>query len=827
MSIASFALDHAGRISAWSADARSWFGHSSAEALGRHYDLLIAEAPPGAPAAALGAVASGDGRVMSVTLRDGSRRDALLTCSPLAEPGGTTGLLCQIGEMGRSPRSEVQSAFADALMRTSPFGLGVLDNELRYVMVNDALAEFNGMSVGDHLGSRVGEVVRAADGGEYEKHLRGVLETGEPLHNVVLATRSQGRRDRDKAWSVSFFRLTGREGQVLGLGGLIVDVTQKETALLDASAVRQRLALVNQAGSKVGTTLELAETARELTAFAVPEFADAASVEVREDFLGGGRFRSTDRPVSTVRLAGRSVLEDAADRALFADDRSEHLYPVGSRTHDTVRTGRPWLSDDVDAADLADLDDPGAPARPPGRNGLGSLITAPLLARGRCLGLVRFGRSSHRDPLDADDLKLAEELATRTALSLDNARMYEEERRIAVALQRDMLPGEHEITGRPGLEVASHYRSTSRSAKVGGDWFDVIPLSGHRVALVVGDMMGHDIQAAAGMGQLRTAMHTLARLDLEPVDLLTRLDDIVQNSPAMQHATCVYAVYNTVTRACGIVNAGHPPPVLRHRDGSTEIVAVDPGVPLGIGLGGTEFAVVDIELPEDSTLVLYTDGLIERRGEDIEVGIESLRSALGGPAPAGEALQELCDGLVTALVDLGGDDDLAVLMARAPSTPEHCWIRCKLPPEPRSVPLVRDLVRRTLHDWDLDALRDTVELLMSELVTNSVRHARGQVEIQMARGETLVVEVADDDERLPHLTRAADDDERGRGLTLVGDIAAQWGARSIDSGKVVWFELPLPAPDGGGPPVAPSGGRSPAPAPAAFPETGQGPLGAG
>ncbi len=808
MPIASFALDRDGRVTAWSVGAVAWSGYAVADVVGRHYEFLVPQVAPGAGTAALVAVAGGGERLVPVTLGDGSLCDVLIDCAPMGTAGD--GLLCEVSETwdgpatGRPARDEVQAAFADALMRSSPFGLGVLDTELRYVLVNDALADFNGIPAREHIGARVGEVVRAADGGEYERALRRVLRTGEPLHNVLLATRSLGHRDRDRAWSVSFFRLTGHDDRVLGLGGLIVDVTQKETGLLEASSVRQRLELVNQAAGKVGTTLEMTETARELTQFAVPEFADAAAVEIREDFLAGGRMRpGTDRPVDTVRLAARSVLGDPADDALFADSGAEQAHPVGSPAHDTLCQHRPWRAG-PDGASLP----AGAGLSAGVDGGLGSLITVPLVARGRCLGLVRFGRSAERAALDDDDLKVAEELAARTALSLDNARMYEEERRIAVALQRDMLPGEREIGGRPGLDIATHYWSTSRSAKVGGDWFDVIPLSGHRVALVVGDMMGHDIQAAAGMGQLRTAMHTLASLDLEPVDLLTRLDAIVENSSAMQHATCVYAVIDTVTRQCSIVNAGHPPPVLRYRDGSTGVVPVEPGVPLGIGLGGSEFATVRLPLPEDGTLVLYTDGLIERRGEDIDVGLGALREALTEPRLSGLPLRQVCDGLVARLADVTGDDDLAVLMARTPAVPGHAADAWRLPARPASAPRARSLVREALHRWGVPEACETAELLVGELVTNAVRYARSDIAVQLARGGTLVAEVTDDDERMPHLIPAGPQDERGRGLALVDALATDWGARAVVGGKVVWCEMPLPA-GPAGPPGGPAPDRSP------------------
>jgi PAS domain S-box-containing protein len=828
MPIASFALDHGAHISSWSADAAAWFGYPAGEVLGRDGRFLIAKDASNVLAEALAAAAAGENhhRVVTVKLADGTHRDSLLTCSPLHQPDGRAGLLCEVSDLAESHRGEVQTAFMEALVQRSPFGLGILDNDLRYVLVNDALGDFNGISPEEHVGRRVGELVNSADAGEYEKHLRNVLETGEPLENVLISGRTRRRRDRDAVWSTTFFRLMSSEGRPLGLGGLVVDVTENQASLLDAAAVRQRLTLVNRASSKVGTTLSMPETARELTDFVVPEFADAAAVEIRTNLTEGSRLPLPDEPVATIRLAGHSVQDDPATRLMFADPGTEHIHPVGSPTHRSMTTGKPWHVKELDGRQTQ-LHDPAELAAGAGEfteNGPGSVIVVPLVARGgHCLGLVKFGRSPERQPLDEDDLRVAEELATRTALSLDNARMYDEERRIAVGLQRKMLPGEGDIPRRPGLEVAYSYWSTTRSANVGGDWFDVIPLSGHRVALVVGDMTGHDIHAAAAMGQMRTAMHTLAKLDLEPVDLLSRLEQVVEAGPTLttQLATCVYAVFNTVTRECSIANAGHPPPVLCHGDGTTEMVPVTPGVPLGVGLSGSEVSVVELTLPEDSTLVLYTDGLVERRDQDIDEGIGALRTALSAaatwtatpvpPAPAAPAsspasptepasrpaqappLQQLCDGIVAELAHPSGEDDLAVLMARTPATPEHRSARWHVPPAGESASSSRALVRETLREWNLEALQDTTELLMSELVTNAVRHSRGDIEIQMAKGGTLVVEVADDDERLPHRTPVTEDGEWGRGLTLVDEIAQKWGARSIASGKVVWFELALPA----------------------------------
>lgn len=813
MPSASFTLDHAVHVTSWSPAAAAWFNRPAASVVGRHCRVIFAESALSAVAEARNRAAAGEdySHVASMTFGDGTQQNVLLTCSPLREadpeePGGraVTGLLCEVSDLaqhrdnGGGESADAASVprglshFMDAFVQSSPHGMGILDTDLRYVMVNDVLADFNGIPAEEHIGRSVSEVVRPADRGEYEKHLRKVLDTGEPLHNVLISGRTEGHRDRDRVWSVTFFRLTSDDGRVLGLGGLIVDVTQRQTALLEASAVRQRLDMVNQAGNKVGTTLDMTNTARELAEFVVPDFADVATVEMRTDFLDGSAFANPNKPVTTVLLAGRAAPSDASRTPLSAISGGQHEHPVGSPAHTALFSGLPWHAEKLEGEQAAALSS--EDALPSLRDiDLGSVVMAPLVARGRCLGLVTFGRSPERDPLDEDDRRVAEELTARTALNLDNARMYDEERRTALALQRNMLPGDKDIPERPGLEIGYHYWSTSRSADVGGDWFDVIPLSGHRVALVVGDMMGHDIHAAAGMGQLRTAMHTLARLDLEPVDLLTRLDNIVEISPAMQHATCVYAVYNTVTRECSIASAGHPPPMLRHRDSTTGLIAMEPGVPLGIGLGKPHYPVTDLVLPEGGTLVLYTDGLVEQRGKDIDEGIEALGSALAAPGPSVLSVQQWCDNVVGKLAPWSAGDDLVVLMARATPMPGHRSVRWTLPPDPAMASRARQLIDRTLTDWGLHDLRDTARLLANELVTNAFRHGRGDVGIQMAKGGSLVVEVSDADERLPHRTELSPDGQWGRGLVMVNELAEKWGARSITGGKVVWFELPLDA----------------------------------
>ena len=785
-----FATDRTGRITGWSAPAEALFGRPSADALGLTWDALFDAGMSGLLDEALDRIAQGRScnEILHVTVDGGRLLHLTVTCPPLVNASGETVLLCNVGDIEVDRRAETQLAFMDELMRKSPLGLVMIDENLRYVLVNDALAAINAVPAQAHIGRRVRDVVVTEDDGAYEKRMLETLRTGEPLLGLLLSGRTEGWPDSDRAWSVSLFRLTGRDDRVLGLGGIIVDITDQQTALLEASAARQRLALVNEASTRMGTTLEMSEVARELAAVAVPSFADLAVVKIRDDLLGDVTREITEAPVRLRRLAGLDVMNNAASEEMYRS-HGEVTDKPGLLLHESMRTREAKLLTTIDDEAIATLAKTSNDAELIRQSRLGSLIVAPFVVRDRVLGVVLFGRSADRASLSDEDLKTAVELASRTATCMDNALAYRNERRIAVALQRSMLPEEEVIPQPPGLEIAHLYRPSSNAAQVGGDWFDVIPLSGHRIALVVGDVMGHDIQAAANMGQLRTAMRTLARLDMEPVDLLTLLDDTVQKGTTMQYATCVYAVCNVVTRECSIVSAGHPPPLLRHADGTTEVVAVEPGVPLGVAIGDPEFAVTELLLPQDSTLVLYTDGLIEHRGEDIDVGIETLRAVL---APEAASAHDLCERVATGLCHSAAEDDLAVLMARVPSGFDHGFAHWQLSPEPESVPRARSLVRQMLRDWDLQSLEDTTTLLVSELVTNAVRYADGDIELRLTKGGVLVCEVGDGDVHVPRRRRSSPEEEGGRGLTIVGEYSRAWGTRPVASGKVVWFELDLP-----------------------------------
>jgi serine phosphatase RsbU (regulator of sigma subunit)/anti-sigma regulatory factor (Ser/Thr protein kinase) len=415
------------------------------------------------------------------------------------------------------------------------------------------------------------------------------------------------------------------------------------------------------------------------------------------------------------------------------------------------------------------------------------------------LGVAVFARSEDPTPFQQDDLLLAEELVTRAALSLDNARQYTRERSVALALQRNLLP--HRLRGGVAVEAAGCYLPADTDAGVGGDWFDVIPLPCARVAFVVGDVVGHGINAAVTMGRLRTAVRTLADLDLPPDELLSHLDDSVRRltcedddapdqNPAIMGATCVYAVYDPVTQQCTMARAGHPPPAIVDAQGQVTFPDLPTGAPLGLGLGLVPFEAVEVELPEGSLLAFYTDGLVESRDDDIEVGMHRLGSALAQPE---QPLEELCSSVVETVPTQAGSDDVALLLARIHTLkPDHTtsW---DLPAEPAVVGAARHLAARQLSEWGLEHQVPTTELIVSELVTNAIHHGAGPIRLRLIKHQVLTCEVFDSGDCYPRLRHARIIDEDGRGLFLIAQLSNRWGFRSATGGKLVWADQELPS----------------------------------
>ncbi len=559
-----------------------------------------------------------------------------------------------------------------------------------------------------------------------------------------------------------------------------------------AVLARRRLELLHEAGIRIGTTLDVTRTAEELAEVAVPRFADFAAVDLPDPVLRGEEPEPLRPGVPLRRVALGTVREES------------HLYGVGDQVSyvpstpqaRSLESGRAVLEPVLAEAGGWLAQDPARLERVL-TVGIHSLITVPLRARGTTLGVVSFYRSQKPAPFEEDDLSLAQELAGRAAICIDNARRYTREHNTALALQRSLLP-----RGRPeqsAVEVA--YRYLPAQAGVGGDWFDVIPLSGARVALVVGDVVGHGLHAAATMGRLRTAVHNFCSLDLPPDELLTHLDDLVgrldrgegwavENGHAdsgIVGATCLYAVYDPVSRRCTLSRAGHPLPAVVAPDGTVEFVDLPAGAPLG--LGGMPFETVELELAEGSQLVLYTDGLVEDRNRDIDSGLDRLRTVL---AAVDRPPEETCEAVLDALLPVRPSDDVALLVARTRALGPDRVAQWDLPSDPAVVSRSRAAVTAQLAAWGLDDLSFTVELVASELVTNAIRHATGPVQLRLLRDRALICEVSDGSGTSPRLRRARTEDEGGRGLFLVAQLTERWGTRYTPEGKIIWTELPLP-----------------------------------
>ncbi|MEU3750874.1 MULTISPECIES: ATP-binding SpoIIE family protein phosphatase [Streptomyces] len=554
----------------------------------------------------------------------------------------------------------------------------------------------------------------------------------------------------------------------------------------------ERLRFVGAATRRIARGLDLDEIVLGLCRATVPTFSDEILVYLRDPLPVGDerpvapfvlRLRRTDR-LRLSELEGEELVlvpdPDPTPAAELCEVRS------GGALAEVLRGVRPVFGDSAAAkAALTELLGPEHPL--PG--GLRAVL-APLRGRRRVIGAAVFLRRPERSGFEPNDLLVAAQLATHTALGIDKAVLYGREAYIADELQRTMLPDS--LPQPTGVRLASRYLPAAETARVGGDWYDAIPLPGSRVALVVGDVMGHSMTSAAIMGQLRTTAQTLAGLDLPPQEVLHHLDEQAQRLGENRMATCMYAVYDPVSHRITVANAGHPPPILLHLGGRAEVLRVPPGAPIGVG--GVDFEAVELDAPAGATLLLYTDGLVESRLRDVWTGIEQLRERLAATAQLtgpdhSPPLEALCDDVLDMLGPGDRDDDIALLAARfegiAPSDVAY-WF---LEPEDAAPGRARRLARRALARWDLEELTDSVELLISEVVTNAVRYAERPVTLRLLRTDVLRCEVGDDSPQLPRQRRARDTDEGGRGLFLVNRLARRWGATRLSGGKVVWFEL--------------------------------------
>ncbi|MCX2183611.1 PAS domain-containing SpoIIE family protein phosphatase/ATP-binding protein [Streptomyces sp. SKN60] len=766
---------------------------------------------------------------------------------PSETESGERAALCIVVDVRALRRIETDLAASQAIFGQSPFGFLLFGTDLTVKRANRRFATVFGGNADDHRGRTVHDYLPRAEADRMTAALRKVLETGESVTDLEIVGAAPGAKDR-RHWAINLYRVHSGSGRPIGVAGLGIDVTRRYNAAREAASARRNLALLNEAGARIGNTLDLEATARELLDVTVPGFCDLAAVDLYQGLLTGdeappGRWGS---PQDVGYGSGSAELRRVAVASAVPDN--------------PVRVGKPRPSGDDAVPGPVPAPAPGAPAEAtgtPAATGLdlccdehpiqvgavhhypfnsacagalrtgrvrtvpgaeGSLVQStlvvPMVAHDTVVGLAQFSRVKGSEPFGERDRALAVELAARAAVCIDNARLYRREHERALILQRSLLPpGDPEAAG---LDIACRYLPGTVGSEVGGDWFDVIELPGHRTALVIGDVMGRGLRAAVAMGELRTAVRTLAQLDLEPAEVLSHLDEIARGlgAPAgaqqsgrahkargpelseVYLATCVYAVYDPVTRRCTFANAGHLPPVLVEPDGEALLLDVPPGMPLGVG--GEPFEEVQVELPEGALLALYTDGLVESRDHPLDEGLSAFRSALTN---RGRPLEDVCDHVLSTLDTRHGEDDIALLMARIQGLPSEAVGDWRLPREPRSVGRARELARAQLTTWNLEALVDTVELLVSELVTNALRYGEGEIRLRLLRDRTLVCEVWDAGLVQPRRRRAKDTDEGGRGLQLVGLLSAAWGSRRTPRGKTVWFELPLPDGDGNAEPT--------------------------
>ena len=786
-----------GVVIGWTRAAEALLGHRAAEVVGRPAAPLLAM--PGDPARVAGIAercraGMGWSGLIPVRHRDGRSIDVELRVSASFRIGGDECFLIS----GREQRQQwtVGQSVLDGFLTRSPVGMAVMDLQLRYVWLNDTLERFGGVPREQRLGRRLSDLLPGLQAETIEGLMRKVLATGTPVTDYEYTGWSWADPHRQRAYSTSFFPLVDADNSVTGVCYMVQDVTERWTA-------RRLLSLVNEAGAGIGSTLDVLRTAQELADFAVPRFADLVLVDLLEPVLsaeGHGAWLTDAGPAPArpvMRRAGMSSVREGCPEAVARiGERVDFLPPPHGL--DQLIKGEPILIPVLDPTDDVWVTDQPERTERIREFGLHSLISVPMRARNTVLGLTTFMRSLNTASFQPDDVLLARELVARAALCVDNARRYTREHTAAVTLQHSLLP--HALTGGTALDVASSYLPADATGGVGGDWFDVIPLSGARVGLVVGDVVGHGIGAAATMGRLRTAVQTLADMEMPPDELLAHLDDLVlrlseeepddegadRRRSAFLGATCLYAVYDPVTRRCTMARAGHPPPVVVAPDGHVSFPEPPAGPPLG--LGGMAFEAAEIELAENSLFGLYTDGLIEGAEGDMELGMSRLGEVL---SRSDSSLEALCTSAVQQLVPVPQPDDIALLLTRTHALGADDVASWDVPADPAAVADVRARATRQVEAWGLEALSMTTELVVSELVTNAIRHATPPIRLRLLRDSRLTCEVSDASSTAPRLRHARSMDEGGRGLFLVAQLTHRWGARYTSDGKIIWAEQEL------------------------------------
>ncbi|WP_130796703.1 SpoIIE family protein phosphatase [Streptomyces otsuchiensis] len=775
-----------GLVTHWNEGARRLLGRTAQETVGRPVAELLAEPDRAVTFGPLRDRPRWNG-TLDLRHRDGRRVAAPVVAHRLdAQDWPHRGWLLVSALTGAEP-VDAADTLSWAGFVHAPTALALYDDDARLRRANRAMEQIIGLSEAEMGGLRLSEIGGKPSSMELEQQLRAVVATRLP-RDVRTRLRTGGEA-REHAWLGRMAPVPDRQGRFVATVLSAIDITEEAEA-------RSRLQLINDASRRIGSTLEVGRTSQELVDMCVPPLADFVSVDLLEE----PRLPTASAPepasdgLRLRRYAHRSVLAGAPEAMVAIGTVWNH--PLTAASVHALLSGeavmmhrgdpefRAWAEQDPLRAERADA------------LGVHSTLAVPLVARGTTLGVAMFVRYRRPERFVPDDALLAREIVSRAAIAVDNAQRFTRERDTSLALQRSLLP--RTIPPLSSVEVAYRYLAAAGRNGVGGDWYDVIPLSGARVALVVGDVVGHGVQASATMGRLRTAVRTLADVDLPPDELIAHLDDLVvrlaeetgtDESAGDIGATCLYAVYDPVSGGCSVARAGHPPPVVLAADGTTVTTLELPAGP-PLGLGGLPFEVEKFDLPEGSVLTLFTDGLVERRDRDVDDGYRQLHQVLARPA---KDLDAACDAVLSALVPANDPaDDVALLMARTRRLAADHVVTWEVPHEAAACATARRDVSEQLDRWGMAEAAFATELIVTELLSNAIRHATGPVRLRLILDRALICEVSDTSSTSPHLRRAGGFDEGGRGLMLVAQLAERWGTRHTPTGKTIWAEQQRP-----------------------------------
>ncbi|MBB4984711.1 SpoIIE family protein phosphatase [Streptomyces nymphaeiformis] len=749
--MATAVLDHRDDVIGWDGAAQDLYGYAPEEVLGKPARAFLVPVD-GRPLFDPDRPGGSGGEKRALRRRDGSVVRVVLYALKLgpaeARPATAAWGVVSI-EAERMERWATDQAMLNGLSTQSPISLTVLDAEARVTWVNPTTTETFGIGPDEWYGRQVRDLL--PDGEIISPGLRG-----RSLESVIEHVLRTGESVIDLHYRSSVPGAPTTRQHVWSCSyfrlqdaaGHHLGVCESAFDITERYEAQRRLELLSRSSS-IGTTLDGVRTCEEFLAVAVPDLADTGWVDLAESVLAG------EEPVPwSASTPSRRVTGGGAD--LPADGRR---------------------------------------------------LVLSLTAGAARLGTVTLLRTAPRGAFGDADRALAAELVARTAVCVDNGRRYARERATALLLQRNLLP--QELPEHTAVETAHHYAPSTGPTGVGGDWYDVIPLSGARIGLVVGDVVGHGLDAAVTMGRLRTTVRALAALDLAPEELLGRLDALVGQAriggdpegangmdPAVG-ARCLYLVYDAVHGRCAAAGAGHLPPVLVAPGGPAAPLEMPVGLPLGVG--GLPFESAEFEIAERSLLALFTDGLVTGPERDPDAGVADLcRTLTEYPDLRPD---ETRDRIVASGLPAHPRDDIALLLVRVHALAEDDMAGWRIDPDPAKVAGARASTNAQLEHWGLDAVGFAVELIVSELVTNAIRYGAPPVYLRLLRDKdrALICEVSDGRETSPHLRRARPDEEGGRGLFLVAQLADRWGTRYTREGKAIWAEVPLateePGPD--------------------------------